>query len=49
MKEIHLLEQFILDAPVSNSQHQQALRWLSAIIEHYQRIASEAAKKKEQK
>ncbi|MGA1706528.1 MAG: hypothetical protein ACO39X_05745 [Candidatus Nanopelagicaceae bacterium] len=47
MKEVTLLEKFILDAPASNSEHQQALAWLKAIIESYEKKLYEAHKSAE--
>jgi hypothetical protein len=42
MKEVTLLEQYILDAPASNAQHQQALAWLKTIIQSYEKALHEA-------
>ena len=42
MKEIILLEQYILNAPASQAEHQQALAWLKAIIQSYEKALHEA-------
>lgn len=34
-EQIFALKQFILNAPASNAQHQQALGWLHGIMQHY--------------
>ena len=47
MKEVTLLEKYILDAPASNTEHQQALGWLKAIIESYEKKVYEAHKSAE--
>ena len=47
MKEIILLEQFILNAPASQAEHQQAVGWLKAIVESYEKRVYEASKSAE--
>lgn len=42
MKEIILLEQYILNAPASQAEHQQALQWLKSIMEAYERQVQQA-------
>lgn len=42
MKEVTLLEQYILDAPASNAEHQQAINWLKTIIQSYEKALHEA-------
>jgi len=36
MKEIILLEQFILNAPASHEEHQRALKLLSDLVKKYE-------------
>ena len=47
MKEIILLEQYILNAPASQAEHQQAIAWLKAIVETYEKKVYEAHKSAE--
>jgi len=47
MQDVTLLEKNILDAPASNTEHQQALAWLKAIIESYEKKVYEAHKSAE--
>ena len=47
MKELILLEQYILNAPASQAEHQQAIAWLKAIVETYEKKVYEAHKSSE--